>query len=318
LVDVTVAQKVRKTRTNAIPETINSAVQISKSNERNANWHEIRAKGIGGSHVGIICGYSRWESPMSLWAVKTGKVEKDRTENAAMEWGNRLEPVVIQKFEDEHPELTMLKDVGMWKHSERDWQIANPDALYLTESGEYGVLEIKTASYKDDWVDPYTGELKVPLSYMAQVQWYLQVFGAKEAWIAALIGGREYIEQRITADSFEQDANLARVNLFRKHLLEDTKPDFDGAEATYEVIRKMNPNIEDSVIDLAEMGEQYLETLSDFEFAQGEINQIKSQVLDRMGKAKSGAIGDRVIVTRQSGRGGNPPFLVNKRGVKNG
>tara|TARA_R110000868_G_scaffold273945_2_gene533207 strand:+ start:758 stop:1714 length:957 start_codon:yes stop_codon:yes gene_type:complete len=318
MVTSNVSQKKVKQSQNDTPEVINSAVQISKSNERNANWHEIRAKGIGGSHVGIICGYSRWESPMSLWAIKTGKVEKDREENTAMEWGNRLEPVVIQKFEDEHPELTMLKDVGMWSHSERPWQIANPDALYLTEDGNYGVLEIKTGAYKEDWVDPYTGELRVPLSYMAQVQWYLQVFGAKEGWIAALIGGRDYLEIKISADSFEQEANMARVELFRKHLLEDTQPDFDGANATLEVIRKMHPQIEDATQELGELGETYLETVGNYEYAQQEMNEIKSRVLDTMAKAKYGAIGGRVIVTRQAGRGGNPPFLVNKRGVKNG
>ena len=318
MANTNVAQKTKKKAQVAIPEKINSAVQISKSNERNANWHEIRAKGIGGSHVGIICGYSRWESPMSLWAIKTGKVEKDREENPAMEWGNRLEPVVIQKFEDEHPELTMLKDVGMWRHSEREWQIANPDALYYTESGELGVLEIKTGAYKEDWVNQYTGELKVPLSYMAQVQWYLQVFGAKEAWIAALIGGREYLEIKIDADTFEQTANLSRVELFRKHLLEDTQPDFDGANATLEVIRKMHPQIEDATVELGSLGEDYLEALKDLEESQDNFNFVKSHVLDTMGKAKYGAISGRVIVTRQAGRGGNPPFLVNKRGVKNG
>lgn len=315
MVTKNVAQKAGKQQ---VPEIINSAIQISKSNERNANWHEIRAKGIGGTHVGVICGYSRWDSPMSLWAVKTGRIEKDREENTAMEWGNRLEPVVIDKFADEHPELTILRDVGMWKHSEREWQIANPDALYYTESGELGVLEIKTGAYKEDWIDPYTGELKVPLSYMAQVQWYLQVFGAKEAWIAALIGGREYIEQKISADTFEQEANMARVELFRKHLLEDTQPDFDGANATLETIRKMHPEIEDVEVELGELGEHYLETLSNYEYAQAEMNEIKSKVLDVMEKAKHGAVSGRVIVTRQAGRGGNPPFLVNKRGVKNG
>jgi putative phage-type endonuclease len=315
MVSTNVAQKKTK---EPVFETINTAVQISKNNERNASWHEIRAKGIGGSHVGIICGYSKWDSPISLWAIKTGKVEKDRTENPAMEWGNRLEPVVIQKFEDEHPELTMIKDVGTWKHSEREWQIANPDALYRTATGEIGILEIKTGAYKEDWINSQTGELKVPLSYLAQVLWYMDIFDAKEGWIAALIGGREYLEIKIEADRFQMDANMARVEMFRKHLLEDTQPDFDGAASTLETIRKMHPLIEDRTVALDEMGEQYLETVSSFDFAQAEMNEIKSRVLDSMGKAKYGAIGDRVIVTRQAGRGGNPPFLVNKRGVKNG
>ena len=318
MVETNVAQTKRKSRKLELPEQINQAVQISKGNARSPEWHEIRARGIGGSHVGIICGYSRWESPLSLWAVKTGRVEKDRETNPAMEWGNRLEPAIIDKFADDHPELKVLRDVGMWKHAERDWQIANPDALYVTESGEYGVLEIKTGTYKEDWLDVYTGELKVPLSYMAQVQWYLQVFGLKEAYIAALIGGREYIEQKIVADEFEQFANLQRVELFREHLLNDTTPDFDGANATLEVLRKLHPDIEDTTVELGEIGESYIKAVEEYEVVQKVYNYNKAQVLDLMGKAKYGSIGGKVVVTRQAGRGGNPPFLVNKRGITNG
>jgi hypothetical protein len=52
-----------------------------------------------------------------------------------MEWGNRLEDVIIDKFADEHPEYVLLRDVGSWAHNERPWQKANPDFLYIDVSG---------------------------------------------------------------------------------------------------------------------------------------------------------------------------------------
>ena len=63
--------------------------------EDREEWLEVRKSGIGGSEVAAICGLSKWESAYTLWLRKTGQVEdKDLSGNEAVEWGNRLEPVV--------------------------------------------------------------------------------------------------------------------------------------------------------------------------------------------------------------------------------
>lgn len=301
-------------QTPKLPDDFNAAFRISRAKSNSQEWHDMRSVGIGGSHVGIICGFSRWDSPMSLWARKTRRVNEPVEENEAMEWGNRLEPVVIDKFADSHPDYTIYRDTGMWKHKEREWQIGNPDAIYQKPDGTYGVLEVKTARYEEDWQGDRYGEYRVPLSYMAQVQWYLQVFGLQEAAIVALISGSKYIEIAITADHFEQQANLARVELFRKHLLDDTQPDFDGANATLETIRKINPDIEDTEAELGDLGVHYFNAVRESEQATAQLNEMKSRVISAMGRAKRGLVYTEHMVSRQSGRGGNPPFLVNKRG----
>lgn len=297
-----------------LTDNFGTASRISRAKSNSQEWHDMRSVGIGGSHVGIICGYSRWDSPMSLWARKTRRVVEQIEQNEAMEWGNRLEPVVIDKFADNNPEYTIYRDTGMWKHKDVEWQIANPDAIYQKPDGTYGVLEVKTARYEEDWQGDKYGEYKVPLSYMAQVQWYLQVFGLQEATIVALFSGSKYIEIPITADSFEQDANLARVELFRKHLTDDTQPDFDGANATLETIRKINPDIDDTEVELGDLGMHYFNAVTEADKATAQLNEMKSRVISAMGKAKRGLVYTEHMVNRQAGRGGNPPFLVNKRG----
>ena len=301
-------------QTPQLSDKFGSAILIGRAKSDSQEWHDMRSVGIGGSHVGIICGFSRWDSPMSLWARKTRRIVEPVEQNEAMEWGNRLEPVVIDKFAENNPEYTLYRDTGTWKHQEREWQIANPDAIYQKPDGTYGVLEVKTARYEEDWQGDRYGEYQVPLSYMAQVQWYLQVFGLQEATIVALFSGSKYIEIPITADSFEQEANLARVELFRKHLLEDTQPDFDGANATLETIRKINPDIEDTEVELGELGVHYFNAVADADKANAHLNEMKSRVISAMGKAKRGLVYTEHMVSRQAGRGGNPPFLVNKRG----
>jgi putative phage-type endonuclease len=147
----------------------NTAARFVANYENGSDdWHDLRATGIGGSEVGAICGLNRWESAFSLWAKKTGQIADTFTGNEATEWGNRLEPVIIDKFADEHPELVVHENVGTWAHPEREWQLANPDAIFETLDGEFGIIEVKTAQFEDDW-NP------IPPSYRAQVQWYLSL-----------------------------------------------------------------------------------------------------------------------------------------------
>ena len=208
-------------------------------------WLKVREGGIGGSEVATICGLNKWESPYTLWAKKMHLVESpDISDREPIEWGNRLEPVIIDKFEDMHPELNLVRDVGTYQHKERPWQRANPDALYWYFDEDnvvrYGVLEIKTAQFEDDWTDG------VPRYYVTQVQWYLQTLGLGEATLAVLFHGNKYREFPILANKLEQDVNMERVLLFCEYLEHGTAPDFDGADSTYETVRNMHPNIDPS------------------------------------------------------------------------
>ena len=275
-------------------------------------WHEARAEGIGGSEVGVICGLNKWESPLSLWAKKLGVIEDERGESEAMEWGNRLEPVILEKFSDEHPELTVWAQPGTFHHESRTWQIANPDALaYDAANDEWYVVEIKTARYEDEW-DESTGD--IPPSYRAQVVWYLQTFGFKHAYVCALFSGSKYREFEVKYDEFEASANLERVQLWKKYLETGTQPDYDGAEATYNAIRQIHPDIDPELpdVELDELGPQYLEALRSFDEAQADLNRARSAILDKMGKAKRGLIAGQWAVTRQA-RGTGLPYLVNKK-----
>lgn len=275
-------------------------------------WHDARAKGIGGSEVSVILGFNKWKSPYTLWAEKTGRLTVGEFQSEAMEWGTRLESVILDKFTDEHPDLWIARDAGTWCHDERPWQIANPDALYETEDGRRGVIEVKTALYADDWKNG-DGEPCVPAYYNTQVQWYLNVLGLDHAYVVVLFHGNEYREFEVQADAFAQSVAVEEVERFLKYVEEDVAPDFDGALSTYDTVRKMHPEITDDVVELGYLGEQYLTAERHYEEAQAALNEVKSRVLDAMGTAKRGHVNDVWAFTRQS-RGGGTPFLTKKRG----
>jgi predicted phage-related endonuclease len=226
-----------------------------------------------------------------------------------MYWGRALEPVVIDRFERDHPELKLVRDVGTWVHRERDYHLANPDAVYQNFDGSYGVLEIKTARYSDDWVDG------VPQYYMTQVQWYLSCFGFNEAYVAVLFAGSEYREFFIRAEPMWQESDLERVQNFRECLRLEQKPAWDGAEATVMAVRQQHQDIDPkSQVELGELGLHYSSSLDDLETAKSKVNELQARVLDAMGSAKTGIIYDTPAFVRSSRKGGTP-YLTRKRGA---
>ncbi len=295
---------------SGFPDIIGEARLVGHLENGSPAWHELRATGVGGSDVAGIVGLSPWNSPYKVWAVKTGKLDDSFVPSEAAEWGNRLESLVLDKFEEEHPELKVHRNVGTYANNVRPWQLANPDALYETKDGKFGIIEIKTSRYEDDWTD------LPPLHYQTQVQWYDSTFGFGEPiYVAALFSGSKYREFIVQPDLFAQGAYLAEVEKFLELVKNDTRPEFDGSMATYETVRTLHPDIDpEADCDLGDIGMHYVIANNDFTKAETTLNEMKSRVLDAMGNAKRGLVQGEVIVTRQA-RGTGKPYLVNKKGA---
>ena len=50
------------------------------------NWLQQRKLGIGGSDAAVVCGLSKWKSPVSLFLEKTGGQVKE-IDNNFTHWG---------------------------------------------------------------------------------------------------------------------------------------------------------------------------------------------------------------------------------------
>lgn len=184
-------------------------------------WLKARLDGLGGSEIAVVAGLSKWQTPTDLWAYKTGRTAGQET-SAAMEWGTRLEPVIIKKLREMHPELIVWDHMGTWRSKARPWQLANPDAIAVDmETGQYVLVEIKTAKWPSYWQNG------VPLNYQAQVQWYLNVFEIPKAIVAVLFHGSDYQEFEIVADPFWQQTLVAQGLEFLTYVYNDTPPDID-------------------------------------------------------------------------------------------
>jgi putative phage-type endonuclease len=267
-------------------------------------WHELRNEpgAIGGSDIAACAGLSSWTSPITLWAKKTGQIPDEVTPNMSMKLGTILEEPILQLFADEHPELEILT-TGTWANKTYPWMRANPDGLYKTADGEWGIVEVKFS--RDYWT-------QVPQSYRAQVLWYMKVFGIRQAKLVALAGS-SYMEFDIEWDEFEAQTLWESALRFRQACLDLKMPDWDGSNSTLETIRALSPNIEDGEADLDELGVHYFNAVQDYEKANKLMTDLKARVIKAMEGKKRGLIYGEHLVSLRS-RAGGAPYLHHEKG----
>ena len=209
------------------------------------DWHTLREKRIGGSDIGAILGVNPYKSIIDVYIDKTeGSTFKG---NAATHWGHMLEGTVIKEFASKHSELIVYEA----PYSIVDnFFIANLDGVLKDkETGDYGVLEIKTTSIwnKKEWEED-----TIPQSYYAQVQHYLMLTGYKFAYIAVLIGGQQYKEFKV--ERSEEDIELIRnkaTEFYNENILKLIPPMPDGSDAYMNHLKKKALEIENNeVIEL--------------------------------------------------------------------
>lgn len=286
LISVTKSEVIEMTKeefeTSVTANTENTKV-LSYDNED--DWHELRAKRIGGSDIGAIIGVNPYKSIVDVYVDKTeGSNFKG---NELTHWGHMLEGTILKEFSNKHKELIVYE---VPYSVVNDFLIANLDgALKDKETGDYGVLEIKTTSLwnKKDWEDDV-----IPQYYYAQVQHYLMLTGYKFAYIAVLIGGQQYKEFKI--ERSEEDINLIRnkaTEFYQENLLKKIPPMPDGSDAYMNYLKKKALDIEnDEVKELPEFEEiaiRIKELARQKKLIEDEDKLLKEKILHKMIEEKT-------------------------------
>jgi putative phage-type endonuclease len=288
------------------PAVFNGAKLVGVFESGTSAWHEARAYSLGGSEIGTIMGLNPWESAYALWAKKMGKIENPPLTNWAVRFGQAFEEPILKLWAEEHPEYEVFV-TGTYQDCEHSFLHANPDALARhRETGEWLVVEVKTAR---------TSFESLPPTYEAQVRHYMMVMKIDHAVVVA-VAGMTWQEFWVERDDFAEQVQLDQAKRFLSHIVNDTKPDYDGAESTYEVIRKMHPEIEDTEIEIDGLHQLAL-AQQEFDAAEAKFYQMKSWVLDLMGKAKHAylvADGQKIRLASRQARRDGVPYLVVKKG----
>lgn len=180
-------------------------------------WLAARTRGIGGSDIGALLGLSKYRTPRQVWEDKTGRSAPVEM-SGPMEWGHRLEPVVLDRFAEEHGTVERYPLLpGMHHHPSVPVAYASLDGMLRLPDGSGQPVDAKTT--RRGWDD-------LPESILMQLQWQMGVTGTTHGWVAALIGGSEYREYAIEFhQSVFEDALEYAQRFWRDHVLTDVPPD---------------------------------------------------------------------------------------------
>lgn len=264
-------------------------------------WHNARneAGAIGGSDIGTIAGWNRWESAITKWAKKSGLIEDKIEPSHRMRMGTKFEDDLLEIYAEDHPGEQVFS-TGTWAQVSQPLNRANPDAIAIDENGELLLIEVKFAG---------DNMYQIPPSYRAQMQWYMGILGIKRGVLVACAGSN-YVELPIEFDAFEFDTLLLLADQFRRYLESGTMPDWDGSNSTYETMRAINPDINpDEIEELGDLGIHLTNAYAELQASETKYRELQSRTLEAMGQAKWGTVDDKKIVYRTS-RGNGQPYLA--------
>ncbi len=251
-----------------------------------SEWLEIRNNYIGGSDSGAVIGFDTYKSPYALWAEKRG-LTPPFDGNVITRVGSYLEELVAQMFAEETGKKVRRCNFTM-VNDEYPFACANVDRLIV---GEDALLEIKTSNSLPVMKRVAGGEF--PEKWYCQMVHYLAVTGLKRAYLAVLIGCREFRWFVIERDEAEIAALMSAEREFWEHVESGEPPLTDGTESTSKALTLLYPESDDRIADLSAF-ERELEIymsigdkIKELEATQDEAaNKIKSFMTDA-GKGES-------------------------------
>lgn len=245
-------------------------------------WLQDRQKGLGGSDVATVLGLNKWKSPYQLWLEKTGQVELDHSESEPAYWGTVLEEVVAKEF-TERTGLKVRRRNQIFEHPLHPFLRANIDRDVV---GENAVLECKTANQylAKEW----DGE-EIPMSYLCQVQHYMNVLNYDHAYIAVLVGGQKFIWKRIERDQELIDIITEKlVDFWETNVLAGAEPQVDGSEATSDFLKGYYSEEGTQEVTLPASFDELIESRHELKEAQKtiktELAKVENQLKSELGK----------------------------------
>ena len=261
-------------------------------------WLELRRHSIGGSDAAAIVGLSKWASPYTVWADKTGRLP-DKPDTEAMRQGRDLEEYVAQRFSEatgkrvKRCNAILYNPVYPHSHADVDRMIV----------GENAGLECKTTSTLD--VKQFRG-VEFPEKYYAQCVHYMAITGADRWYLAVLVLGKEFHVYTLERDEAEIRALMDAETAFWEQYVEtDTPPAADGAESTTDAIRTIYADSSQSICILfgrETLLEEYMALKSQSKALDARIAEIQNTIMEDMQDAERGECGAYTVIWKAQER----------------
>ena len=273
---------------------MSAKILVSTENMPYADWLEYRKQGIGGSDASVVCGISRYKSPVELWMNKTGQLPDQEAGEAAY-WGTQLEPFVRAEF-TKRTGIEVRTVNQLLQSEEYPFMLANLDGICEVPDVGTCIFEAKTASaYKaGEWEDT------IPDEYALQLAHYMAVTGYAGAYIAVLIGGNTFKWKFIERDEELISMLIELESAFWDHVQDCTPPPLDGSNASAKFLAdRFCDSIPQSHITLPDTAvtllEQYDEACEQLEIVTEQKQRAENLLKEMMGENEVGTAGDRIV-----------------------
>lgn len=286
-----------------------------------AAWIEQKRTSIGSGDIASIigCGY---QSPLSLWAIKTGK-EPAPLSNDYMWWGTMMEGPIAHLC-GRKLNMQVRHANTLFGHDTLDWATATPD-YFGWPIDVVGDADFSTFAPNEFPIEPHLIECKnvswrssqnwgedVPLSVKAQLIWQMGVTGYKQGVIAPLVGGEisTFAPTKIDFESKIFDQLVFLAEKFLWNIKNDVPPVATAADT--QLVTALIGKLEDAPISLDQdvdallLSREYLKVAEDIRAVKQTLDPLEerhkalqNQLRQAMGSASSAKAGDYLITCKE-------------------
>jgi putative phage-type endonuclease len=257
-----------------------------------ASWHEARRGAITASEAAGLLGVSPYTSPMAIFAEKTGLVDAGGVvPDEAMEWGHRLEPLILKAYSDETGRIVQHHTRTIWRHPTAPMSATLDGTQHgHPDDPSQGIVEIKKM-VAESW------ESDIPLMHQVQIQHQLACTGFSWATYVCLVAGRKLF-WRDVYPNLEFIAHLKRTcERFWERVTNLEPPQPDDSESCRRALRAMWPEASPPVTIVlppeAQLWDQEREKcLATIRVAEACKARVEAQIMAALGTASVGLLPD--------------------------
>lgn len=279
--------------------------------ENNATWKEMKRKTLGSSEIATVLGLNRFDTPLKLWARKTGRLDEE-PENPHMKVGKYMEPLIAEFF-GEREGVEVEQNTQLYQHDKYPFAVATPDYYVKKEGKRVGIVECKHTKARNIvfWLDG-----NIPNYAHCQLLWQLEVCTFGEGWIAGMCGADP---ESFFSPHVEYSGDIASQMLDKAaEFMDFVERDIPPGNPKADDVKVLERIFEPSADQMIELSDAYLSVLSEYKGIeqamkqkQGEVNglgkalkELRAQVLLAMGHASIAKAGPYTFTRKVTHRKG--------------
>lgn len=301
--------------------------EITPVTHDSKEWHDIRARHIGGSEIAALFDLPPDQVPAymmrryALWHVKSGNAPPPHVDNPRVTWGLKLEAVIAEAAAEQEG---WTFDKGGYASDETTPGLGcTLDFVIHSDPAEEGpgALECKAVDWlqhKRSWTDD-----EPPPHILLQLQHQLAATGYTWGAVAGLVGGNDLRVYRYKARPRLIADIRRRVREFWASIDAGLEPPVDGSDSAADVLASLYPVVIDDSIDMRENNE-FAEAAHDFwnagegrRAANKQYEESKNRIVHLLGGHKrawgNGWVINTSITPENPGRDPKPGELIGVR-----